>query len=289
MRFLSWGLFSLALLPLASADAIDLLPGEGQAPPPGLNYFQLIHQQSERGDLYRHGQKLRSDTRISAAQTQVRLGHAFTIGKQPAYLCLQAPLDVRIVPKGALSGAGSVAGAGDLTAYLAYWPYANRQTQSYFGVVGYVTAPTGAYDRNRSLNPGSNRWSGDLQIGYQQPVLDRLTLMLVADVLWSGKNNDYGRASDTLQQGAIYATQTSLRYDFNPAYSLGISYLVNAGGKTTVNGVERDDRLQVYRYQVVGSATYSFGKIVVQYGGDLETSTGYFENSRWLVRYIRTF
>lgn len=277
------------MLSTRSVYAIDLLPGEAQAPRAGINYLQLIYQQSERGDYYRDGRKSRTDARISASQFQMRLGRTFEIDGQPAFASVLIPLDMRTEPKGALSNVGTVAGVGDLTAYLAYWPYANRETQTYFGTVAYVTAPTGAYDRYRALNPGGNRWSGDIQMGYQQTVWNRLIVMVAGDVFWYGKNKDYGQFSNTLEQKPIYSTQASLRYDLNSFYAIGASYFINAGGETSVNGIANSDRLLVRRYQLVGSVNCSFGRVILQYGGDLRTNNGYFENSRWLVRYIRPF
>jgi hypothetical protein len=289
MKTQTFLLFLLAWQQISPAQAIDLLPGEGQAPRPGSNYLQLIYQQSERGDFYRQGQKLRSDTRIASSQFQVRLGRSFALAGQPALAYLQIPVDNRIEPKAALANTEAVSGTGDITLILAYWPYANRQTQTYFGAAGYLTLPTGDYERHRSFNPGGNRWSGDIQLGYQQQLLDPLLVMLVADVLWSGKNNDYGSSAATLQQGALYSTQASLRYDINPRYSIGVSHFLHAGGETRINGMERNDRLQTHRYQLMSNINCAWGRLTLQYGGDIKTRNGYFEDRRWILRYTRVF
>ena len=56
-----------------------------------------------------------------------------------------------------------------------------------------------------------------------------------------------------------------------------------------MDGVDKNNQTQLHRYQLSGVANYSFGRIIVQYGSDLKTENGYFEDQRLLVRYLTIF
>jgi hypothetical protein len=116
--------------------------------------------------------------------------------------------------------------------------------------------------------------------------------MAALDAVWSGKNNDCGVAClnhQNLEQKPLYTLQSGLSYTINPTFSLSSAYFYSVGGETSWDGVSRNNLTQLQRYQVSGIANFSFGRILLQYGGDLETRNGYLEDSRWIVRYIKPF
>jgi hypothetical protein len=61
------------------------------------------------------------------------------------------------------------------------------------------------------------------------------------------------------------------------------------GGETTLNVVDKGDITQLQRYQLSGVAHFSFGRIILQYGGDIKTENGYFEDQRVILRYTAIF
>ena len=139
---------------------------------------------------------------------------------------------------------------------------------------------------------GENRYRGALQLGVQTPIIDSLTWMAALDTVWSGKNNDCGLAClnhQTLEQKPLYTLQSGLSYAINPTFSLATAYFYSVGGETSWDGINKNNLTQLQRYQVSGIANFSFGRILLQYGGDLDTRNGYLEDSRWIVRYIKPF
>jgi len=272
------------MLSAINAFAIDLQPGDIVAPRPGFTGLQLSYQYSEKNDYYSHGQKNPAYPAVTQTSYLTRLGHSFELAEKPAYFYAQVPVGA-IHPQGYTGDSG----VGDISLAFAVWPYANRETKTYIGVAGYLVLPTGSYDANRSFNMGENRYKTALQAGYQTPLLDQLSCSVAVDAMWFGDNTDYGSTHKKLTQDALYTAQFGLRYDFNPQYSLTANYFYTVGGETTLNGVDKGDITQLQRYQLSGVAHFSFGRIILQYGGDIKTENGYFEDQRVILRYTAIF
>jgi hypothetical protein len=272
---------------MSPAQAVDLLPGEVRHPDPGVSVMQINHQYSEREDRYINGVRHRG-TAFNAAQFQVRLGHTFKLGEQPAFVYAQLPVGY-VHPKGSLSGLQGDSGFGDSLFALAFWPYSNRATETYFGIAGYLLAPTGSYSSQRLFNVGENRWSGALQAGFQKPLSRRLVGMAVIDTSLFGDNDEFGASHATQERKPVVTSQLALRYTINPTFALGANYYRSLGGETRVNGLRQHDRMDLDRYQITLFTTLPVGRLILQYGGDLETENGFKEQSRWGVRYARTF
>jgi anthranilate 1,2-dioxygenase (deaminating, decarboxylating) large subunit len=124
--------------------------------------------------------------------------------------------------------------------------------------------PTGKYDANKELNPGSNffsfnpYWSGTLFI------TPRWTLSTRLHYLWNAENDDpnrgFGAAADT-QAGQAFHANFASAYEVVPKMlSIGINgYYLKQISDTKVNGNSVPDR----REQVLGigpGALFSFSQ-----------------------------
>lgn len=279
----------LLSLQAKNAFAIDLQPGEIRAPKPDVNFVMTTYIESVRGDRYVHGNKVAGDPEINAAQLLVRLGHSFEIADHPALFYVQVPVGY-VHPQGSLSKQEGDSGVGDTTFLLVAWPYANHETQTYFGVGAYLSVPTGSYDHKRLFNVGENRYRTALQAGYQAPLIgSSLHWMAAIDAVRSGDNTEFGRTNANLEQKVLYTEQVGVRYDLSSTYSLGATYFHTSGGETSINGVSRDDTTQLHRYQLSGIANFTFGRVTLQYGADMKTDNGYIEDRRCVLRYTTLF
>ncbi|CAN1528805.1 MetA-pathway of phenol degradation, putative [Methylophilaceae bacterium] len=276
------------LLVTGQAYAIDLNPGDLRPLKPGVNLIMLSYQQSNRSDRYSQGDKQAGNPEIQAAQTQIRLAHAFDIAEHPAIFFAQTAIGYTH-PEADLSAAKGDSGMADTTFLLAMWPYANHESKSYFAVGAYLTLPTGSYAAERSFNMGQNRYNAALQVGYQAPLLKDLNGVAAFDAVWFADNDAYGVTHKNLEQKLLYTSQLGLQYMLTPSYSVSATYFYTVGGETSLDGVSRDDITRLQRYQLTGQANFSFGRISLQYGGDLKTENGYIEDSRWLLRYTKLF
>lgn len=280
------------ILQSSIADAIDLQPNDARPPPPGINSVQVSYQYSERGDFYAHGDKTITNLEISSDLYLWRVGRSFEIAEHPAYFYAQVPTGA-VHPQKSLAVAGGDSGVGDTTLLLAFWPYANRETQTYFALGAYLTLPTGSYDKNRYFNLGENVYRTALQAAYQTPLSDKMNFMAAFDAVWTGDNSEYrlpqSDAVGKLEQGAQYNAQAVLSYAISPVYELSAAYYYTLGAEATINGLNQDNQKDVHRYQVFMSAKYPIGKFTLQYGSDLKTENGYFEDQRLTLRYMKAF
>lgn len=280
-----------------NAWAIDLLPGDVIAPKPDIHLLQFTYQRVERGDYYKNNQVLIPNNEIVNSQLQVKYGRSFEIQNLPAFFYLQTPYtDIKATGNAVTPlRLSDASGVGDTTFALAVWPYANHNTRTYLGVAGYLTAPTGDYQNQRTFNPGENRYKWAGQIGYQQPIYKDLDWMIAFDTLWFGKNSDYkvsnlaGGYYSTLEQKPLHSLQTSLLYQFNPTYSAALAYFYASGAVSYKDDARQSDQTLSQRYQASLMANVPMGKVILQYGQEISTKSGFKEDSRWVLRYNRYF
>jgi hypothetical protein len=275
------------------ALAIDLQPGDLVAPPPDLNLIQVSYQASRRGDLYVNDRKISDQTELANNQFQLRYSHTFETASLPSVFYIQTPIGYSH-PEKALTAIPfnyrAESGVGDTSMLYAFWPYANRETKTYWGLGGYLTVPTGYYDAsNGAINMGANRFSTALQTGVQMPVTAGLDWMAALDAVVFGDNYRFGPLKKKLEQEVLYTFQTGLNYQINAQYNIAGAYFYTVGGETSQNGVAMGDETEIQRYQLTLAAKFSFGRLVLQYGSDLKTKNGFYEDSRLILRYVTTF
>lgn len=89
-----------------------------------------------------------------------------------------------------------------------------------------ITAPTGAYNRNRSINPGSNFWSFNPYYAATFWFSPKWSASGRFMYLWNGKNSDpqagFGNVSDTQAGQALHANLT-LQYAVDQQLSVGLN------------------------------------------------------------------
>ena len=285
MKFL---LFLFLILSSILANAIDLQPGEIKAPIGSFYAAQISYLYVDKGDKYTHGVKKSDSSNINQNAMLLRLGHAFEINQTPAYIYAQSSfnhMENKDLPGSPNANSN---GIGDTTIAFALWPYANREKDEYFGVAGYVLLPTGDYDRNRTINIGSNIYQGAIQAGYQKRLSSNVNWMIALDTVLSGDNNQY-LGNYKLEKDPLYNFQTGLQYVFNSTYSMSLGYFYTVGAESTLDGVDRGDITKIHRYQLTGQANYSFGRLTLQYGSEFANENGYIEDHRLVARYTLKF
>lgn len=108
-----------------------------------------------------------------------------------------------------------------------------------------VTAPLGQYDDTKAVNLGTNRWSFKPEIGVSK-ALGPWTLEATAAVTLYTDNTNFFHGN-TLSQDPLYSAEGHVIYSFGRGIwgSLDATYFT--GGRTTLNGVLRDDLQQNWR------------------------------------------
>ena len=288
---------SILLTYSLEAWAIDLQPNDIVAPLPGRHSVAISYLNTENGTLYKNGTVVKSkpfaSPDIDGQAALMRLSTTYTIGDLPAASYIQIPYGT-IKPAGSLSAYPSGTGVGDTAFMTAIWPYSDRNARRYFGIAGYVIAPTGSYNNQQLFNMGENRWKADLQMGYQQPITNNIDGMIAVDTMWFSTNNQcaalcFSATNTSLNQKPLTTTQLGPIYKIDETYTLGASYFYVAGGATTIGNAYQNNTANTQRYLLSAVAHYPIGRITLQYGRDMEIKNGFFESRRLAIRYQKAF
>jgi hypothetical protein len=282
-KLTSLATFAIATGFSMSAWAIDLQPGDATAPPPGLRSVQLSYLNAERVGA--------NNARIDQTQVQFRYVQAFEVNKQPALFYLHTGTG-RNDPSGALAPYAADNGMIDTTLVFAYWPYVDKATNTSVAVAGYLITPTGSYSSDRAINMGENRYRWAGQIAYQTRIAPSLNWMAAFDTLWFGKNDASRSLTNqlgTLEQKALYSAQTGILYQLNSTYSLTAAYFYSEGGETVFKGAAQNNFTKSHRYQLSGIGNYSFGRLTLQYGQDIDNNATLEDKHRVFLRYTKFF
>lgn len=113
-----------------------------------------------------------------------------------------------------------------------------------------MLVPTGRYDRNESLNPGSHFFSIDPYWAGTWFILPQWTASWRVHYLWNDENDDPGGGFDTLQAGQAVHLNFATDYELLPKHlRLGLNgYYLKQVTDTRINGADVSGR----REQVVG-------------------------------------
>lgn len=112
-----------------------------------------------------------------------------------------------------------------------------------------VKVPIGQYDPDKLVNLGSNRWQVAPALAFSQ-WLGKFSLEAYA-IAWFFSDNTALLGDNVLSQAALYAFQINAGYNFKRNLWLSVGVRQTAGGRTTLNGVERDDPTENTRMGLV--------------------------------------
>ncbi|MRV70394.1 transporter [Duganella sp. FT92W] len=283
-------MFGAIAMLAGSAHGATVDAGDYTRLPDGTNLAVLYAQHVEGKELYSQGTRLSGNARLSADIGILRAVRFIDVG------------DVTVIPQfllpfgklrtgGDLSGLSSTNGIGDLIFAPTVHLIQDSTRKRALAVTPWLYLPTGRYDRNNALNAlGENRWKLDLQAGYITPLSDRWSLDLVGDVIWYGRNSDYGSAGATLRQSLSYQAQGHLRYHVDAGTYVAGMLSCEWGGETKVNGASQGDRQQRTKGLLsVGHFVTPTVQLLGSYGRDFSVRTGAREDHRFNLRMVKVF
>ncbi len=117
--------------------------------------------------------------------------------------------------------------------------FATRAPRTTLGASLTVGAPSGQYDAARLINLGSNRWAFKPEIGLSHP-MGPWVFDLYAGAWFFTPNNDFFGGVRRTQQ-PIGVVQGHVSYVFRPGLWLAANGTWYSGGKTTIDGVRKED------------------------------------------------
>lgn len=270
------------------AHAIDIDAGDFEVAPAGTNLMLVYYQHVVRNSAYVQGNRVPGEPRLTSDIGILRGVHYMRLG--PYIVAPQILLPFGNLDAGRdIAALGSQTGVGDVILAAPVW-FNEPGAKSQFSIAPYLIAPTGQYGNNKPLSLGENRWKFVLQAGYVQSLTNKISLDLIGDVQWHGKNDDFGSASQTRKQSALYNLQSFLRYKFAPGADLRVGLQHISGGENRVDGVRQQDRQSTTKLQLGGSYFFSpTQQITVTYGRDLSVENGFKEGHRLNLRFLQVF
>lgn len=126
--------------------------------------------------------------------------------------------------------------------------FAGHRQRTLIGASVVVVAPTGQYDPAKVINIGNNRWAFRPEVGISQS-LKRIPLSLEGHIaVWLYTANNNFQRGMTRTQAPIFSNQFHAVYDINKRIWVAGDATYYVGGRTAINGVERDDLQSNSRY-----------------------------------------
>jgi len=276
---------------------IDLQPNDIVAPLPDKRLVQITYYNTENTTYFKNGSAVSNSPFASPvvdAQSVIpRFTGTYTLANLPGASFVQLPYGT-VRPAGSLSGSPSDTGIGDISLATAIWPYSNRETRTYFGLAAYLTIPTGGYSSMQPFNMGGNRYTTDIQMGYQQPIIGSLDGMIAIDTMWYGGNSKCSVAclsstNVTLNQKPITTTQVGPIYKINQMFTVSAQYYYVAGGATSINNVYQNNVINTQRFMLSSLMHTDIGRFSLQYGRDMGLQNGLIQTRVLALRYMKSF
>jgi hypothetical protein len=118
--------------------------------------------------------------------------------------------------------------------------FARRKPAPALGASLTVSAPAGQYYPDKLINIGTHRWAFKPELGFSFPA-GKWILDLAASVWLFTDNADF-YGGQLRSQDPLYAGQAHVSYTFRPGLWLAADATLYAGGRTTIDGVVKDDR-----------------------------------------------
>ena len=108
-----------------------------------------------------------------------------------------------------------------------------------------VTAPTGDYERNRTLNLGMNRWNLRVGLPFVQTLGDwipgEITTLEILPSVWFYGDNDDSILGKTLSQDPMYTLEAHITRDITTEVFVSLDYFIQRVGDSTLGGLAYGD------------------------------------------------
>lgn len=123
--------------------------------------------------------------------------------------------------------------------------FKNYQQDTIIGFSVRLTAPLGKYEPDKLINVSTNRWTIEPGLGISKAIGSWTLEGSIAAAIYTN-NNDFN-GGKTRQQSPVYSSQLHVTYAFANHIWAAISTTYYTGGRTTLNGVKKNDLQQNWR------------------------------------------
>jgi len=234
------------------ASAQDLEPRAYAASPVGLSFLAVIAGHSSGGVLVDPSLPV-EDAKATVNSLAVGVGTTFGLFGRTALAVAALPLawadaSGRV---GETTGQVSREGLADPRIKLSVnlvggqalsaREFAKAQRRTILGVSLTAIPPLGQYDRTKLINLGANRWAFKPEIGISRLIRTKWTLDGYAGVWLPMANDEFYPGSSHRTQRPIVGLQAHVSYTARPRLWIAGDGTWYSGGRTTVDGIEKND------------------------------------------------
>ena len=270
------------------AQAVAIDPGDYMSAPPGTEMAVVYYQHASAKGLYANGREIDPRARLYSNLVLARYVRFAEAYGQLFDVEVVVPW-VELGGTGSTAGLGHASGVGDPMLVATYWFVNDPANETYVGIVPYLWLPVGDYDPRRVLNPGANRWSGDLQFSGSQGLGQGFIVEASVDVQVFGDNSNYANGH-RLSQDALYDLQGFLRYQITPVDEVGVRLRYVVGGTQQLDTASLHNETRTTQ----GLATYvrwltPADQVMLQAGTDFSVHDGFGEALRTQLRFVHVF
>lgn len=243
------------ILSIATANAAGPLPYDGQTPPANVNVAFVYNQFASASSYFTTDGTKINNTRIRTDVPILRLVHTFKPIPGVGLLGVQV-IAPYVMYLGSQEKGGTALSHGNgfaepqLSVFLKM--FTDPRIDQTLTLAYFLSPPVGTHEPGHVLNPGSNAWVNNIEIGYTHllfghPGHRRLDIQLWADGYFYGDNNDYLIQTRAGALPARLRTQPAgqiivyLPYIVDPATAgyVGLSFEQTFGGKQTLTSDAR--------------------------------------------------
>lgn len=105
-----------------------------------------------------------------------------------------------------------------------------------------VTAPTGQFFPEKLINIGTSRWAFKPEIAISQPLGKRWLIDFYSGIWLFTKNDTFYPGTSVRTQDPLGSFQGHISYNIQPLMWVALDMTYYTGGRSSVDGVEMDDR-----------------------------------------------
>ena len=241
------------LLFMTAAPAQDLDPRAYARVPVDMTFTVAGFSYSHGGVLTDESSPIQ-DLRAAVETPSLSIGRTFSLFGQTAQAFAALPYSWAQVSGLVLGEGRSITRSGfsDIRLRLSLLVYgapattadkfANVSHQTIVGASLSVVAPTGQFFSEKLINLGANRWAFKPEIALSHPVGERWLIDLYAGVWLFTTNDSFYPGTSVRTQDPLAAFQAHLSYNLQPRMWVAFDATYYAGGLSSVNGVNMDDR-----------------------------------------------
>lgn len=263
------------LAALYSSQAHALQPRDYLPRPDGVSAMQLLYTNTSANSFYVDGDKAGDNLNLEQDIGVFLPVHYSTFMSMPTIFEAVIPFgSVSIDGADVGNNALSTSGLADPSFLVGIWPVSNDESQTWWAVSGWLTAPLGDYDNDHPLNLGRNQWAFKAQTGLAKG-FGKLIVEVIPSVEVYSDNTDFTSASLTLERDPLYAIESHISYDLTPSVLVSLDHFYLKGGESKSGSSIIDAELETHALQLTTRLALAPNQFLnLQYKKDLSVENG---------------